>query len=220
MSKYMAFLDTETSGFMKKVPATDPEQNVACEIAVALVNLETRKVEQIVSVILKTDVYINSHVVAIHGITNEISQAVGHPLDGVMPAIIRMCEAADWHICCHNVKFDKEVMSIMIERSSFPFMVHDWNQANFYCTMEASTNIVQCPPTPAMIKGNRGGFKVPKLTEAYEFFYRRPMGEAHRAWVDVQRTIDVYFAVQDFNKGKWVFPDQVYSFPADEISGD
>lgn len=221
MSKYMAFLDTETSGFIKKVPADDPTQNVACEIAVALVNTETRRVEQLISCIIKTDAPIPQFLVdQVHGISNELSHAVGHELDSVLPAILRICEVADWNIVCHNTKFDKEVMSVMIQRSNFAFMVHDWNQANFYCTMESSTNIVQCPPTAAMLKAGRQSFKAPKLEEAYQFFYREPMGEAHRAWIDVQRTIDVYFAIQDFNEGKWEFPKPVYSFPADEASGD
>lgn len=217
MSKYISVLDTETTGFMKKVPANSPEQNTACEIAVALVNTETRRVEQIVSAIIKTDVPVPQFLVDnVHGISNEFSHEVGHDLNHVMPAILRICEASGWNIVCHNVKFDKEVMEVMIQRSDYAFLVHDWNQGNFYCTMEASTNIVQCPPSPAMLKAGRQQFKVPKLEEAYEFFYKKPMGEAHRAWVDVQRTIDVYFAIQDFNEGKWEFPAPL----VDEATGD
>lgn len=202
MSNYIAVLDTETTGFMKKVPANDPGQNVACEIAVALVNIDTRRVEQIASFIIKTDVPIPQFLVdEVHGISNDFSQAVGQTLDDAMIPILRLCEASGWNIVCHNVKFDKEVMEIMIQRSSVPFMLHNWSNASFYCTMQASQYIVNLPPTPAMLKAGRNEPKVPKLEEAYEFFYKKPMEEAHRAWVDVQRTIDVYFAIRDWNNG-------------------
>lgn len=224
MSNYMAFLDTETSGFLKNCPADDPTQNTACEIAVAMVNLETRNIEQIVSMIIKTDAPISSFLVnEIHGISNELSHAIGADADVALSAVMRIVEACDWNVTCHNVPFDKKVMAVMLERSSMPYMVHDWNNATFYCTMERTTPACDLPPTPAMVKAGRLGPKAPKLEEAYQFFFNAPMGKAHRAWVDVQRTIDVYFALQDFNAGKHVFPPTVYSFDApvaDEVAGD
>jgi DNA polymerase-3 subunit epsilon len=200
MSQYILVFDTETSGFPKKgIPADDPGQNVVVELAASLVDLRTRRVQSQISFMLKTDVEIPQFLVEnVHGISNQMTHEIGVGLDTAVAAFTELCEAADWNVAAHNAKFDKEMMDIMFKRSAYAFMSHKWNAADFYCTMERSTNIVQMPPTPAMMKAGRNTFKAPKLEEAFAFFFKKPMGEAHRAYVDVEATIAVYFAIQDY----------------------
>jgi DNA polymerase-3 subunit epsilon len=194
---YRLVFDTETTGFpSKKVGPKDDAQNVVVELGASLVDVRTWKVQQSLSFIIQTPVPLISDFLIneVHGISNELSLAVGMELDDALAPFIALCKAANWQIVGHNVKFDKEMMAIMLQRSdAFAHMIHDWNDASFYCTMDRSTNVVCMPPTPAMVKAGRGGqYKAPKLQEAFEFFTKTPMGDAHRVHVDVAATVVVF----------------------------
>ena len=194
---YRCVFDTETTGFASpKLSATDPKQNVVVELGCSLINVNTFKVEQSFSVIICTpEPFINSFVVDVHGITNEFSIAVGCDLELALANFVHMAKVSNWQFVGHNIDFDERMMLIMLERSSaFRQYINDFNQGDFYCTMERSKNIVKCPPTDKMVKAGFGNqFKPPKLEEAYRFFYpERPMFDAHRVSGDVQATVDVF----------------------------
>lgn len=196
-NNFRLVFDTETTGFpSQKLDAIDPKQNVVVELGASLLDISTWKVQQSMSVIIRTpSPYINSFVVDVHGITNEFSLAVGCDADDALALFLNMCKAASWRLVGHNVKFDVDMMAIMLKRSvKHCSMLHDFMNADFYCTMNRATNVVKLPPTAAMLKAGRANqHKPPKLQEAYEFFYpERPPFDAHRVSGDVQATIDVY----------------------------
>lgn len=195
-NKLRLVFDTETTGFpSQKLDAIDSRQNVVVELGASLVDISTWKVQQSMSVIIRTPrPFISQFVVDVHGITNEFSMAVGCDADLALELFINLCKAANWALVGHNVKFDKDMMEIMLKRSpSCAKHLHDFSNANFYCTMNRAAPVVNLPPTEAMRKFGRTNPKPPKLEEAYRFFYPdRPMFDAHRVSGDVQATIDVY----------------------------
>jgi hypothetical protein len=114
---YRLVFDTETTGFpSKKVGPKDDAQNVVVELGASLVDVRTWKVQQSLSFIIQTPVPLISDFLIneVHGISNELSLAVGMELDDALAPFIALCKAANWQIVGHNVKFDKEMMAIML----------------------------------------------------------------------------------------------------------
>lgn len=87
----------------------------------------------------------------------------------------------------HNAPFDIMVMQCFLKRAGYS---PDFLQGKpKYCTMTTSTNICQIPNP-----NGRGGFKWPKLNEAYPFFCGKPMDEnAHNALVDVNACGEIFW---------------------------
>jgi len=69
--------------------------------------------------------------------------------------------------------------------------------------MLASAPVLRIPATARMSAAGFGyAFKPPRLGEAYEYFTRQPMINAHNAMVDVQACMAVYFGLIDSAKGQ------------------
>jgi DNA polymerase III epsilon subunit-like protein len=195
-SPYRLVFDTETNGFPKSgIGSMEAGQSVVVELGASLVDTRDWKVQQRVSLIISTpSPEIPGFLVTdVHGISNELSVAIGVDAKVAVDIFVSLAKSANWQLVGHNVEFDIKMMKIMLERTDNGQYVHDLMMADVFCTMNRSTNIVRCPPTPAMIKAGRGGtFKVPKLEQAYEHFAGEPMTGAHRAGDDVNATLFIY----------------------------
>jgi len=65
-----------------------------------------------------------------------------------------------------------------------------------YCTCQAATNIVKCPPTERMIAAGRGRqFKQPSVAEALLHFTGEELVGGHRARPDTEACARIYFAM-------------------------
>ena len=197
--KTAIFFDTETTGFpLFKERSTDPGQPHIVQLAAALVNLDDRSIVSSIDLISKPDGWsIPKAASDVHGITNEIAEECGIPEEQLTKLFMAFCKGRD--IAAHNTPFDNRIVRIALKRFMSDEVAEQYKEHNFYCTMKSSSKIVQCPPTPKMVKAGRNHFKNPNLGEAYKHFTGDTLEGAHNAMVDVQACIDVYFGIQDYN---------------------
>lgn len=127
----------------------------------------------------------------IHGITTEIANRCGVPL---AVAISAFNNAA---LCCqqgklvaHNLQFDIRMLKHAYERGGWPSRI---DVMEHFCTMEATRNKVCIPPTPKMRAAGIHDYKSPKLSEAYQFAFNKPLENAHDALYDVNACKELYF---------------------------
>lgn len=94
-------------------------------------------------------------------------------------------------IVAHNIKFDMNILLSELYRSNREDIIMKLNKTNRYCTMTNSTNICKISIP------NRSGYKYPKLTELYKFFYGYDYLNSHNALSDVQATTCCYFKLKE-----------------------
>ena len=145
--------------------------------------------------IIKPEGYeIPNEAASIHGITTEIALRCGVPLSVAVSAFNNsalLCTGGK--LVAHNLAFDVRIMRAAYERGGWPSRIDNLEP---FCTMEAVKNEVRMPPTPKMIKAGVPGFKSPKLSEAYQFIFNKPLENAHDALYDVNACKELYLWVQ------------------------
>lgn len=192
---YAIFYDTETTGFPSSAPLDHEGQPHLCQLGAQIVDLSTRKVISSLDVIIIPKGWtIPDHVAAIHGIDHALAQSVGIDEGDAVSLFLQMLQG--YQRIGHNEQFDSKILGTAIARY-FPGALERWQSGPTGCTAERSKPLVQCPPTLAMLRAGRRGFKTPKLSEAYEFFFDKPLIGAHNAMVDVEGCRDVWFACDD-----------------------
>lgn len=186
------FFDTETTGFAhKSKPIDHPDQPHVVQLAAALTEDDGKVVSGFNFIIdpgVCNGVRIPSAVAAIHGIDEEKAWRFGrHPID-----VLTMFDALYPHadtIVGHNVDFDIEMMLISFGRHKADWQWNAGPIADKFCTMRESTDICKLPSP-------RGGYKWPKLGEAYLHFFGRELVGAHDAMVDLDACKQIYFALK------------------------
>lgn len=178
----LAFVyDTETSGLPsnwsldpKKYPGAWP---CVVQLAWALVNTETgRAVSQWSGLVkLPAGMSIDPGSEAIHGISMHELEAHGVAADDARATFVEALRRADVAVC-HNVDFDRRVMTAEAVRTSDNGLL-DALSTPHYCTMLNGVNICQIP-------GPRG-LKWPKLVELHEHLLGTDFEGAHDAMADV-----------------------------------
>lgn len=166
------FIDVETTGFNN--PRMVQIGAFLCE--------DWGQVRECYSSIIQPEGFeIPSEASATHGITTEIAKERGRPLPIILERLNSMIIDADLLIA-HNVRFDYSVIANEYSRTGFmPTFI------NFYCTMLESTQVCKLPTK------NKGGYKWPKLAEAYMFFFNEKLYNAHDALTDVLACRRIYF---------------------------
>jgi len=190
------FYDTETTGLpVFKEPSESENQPHIVQLAASLVDLETRKVIASIDLISRPDGWvIPQETIEIHGITNELAAEVGLSEFVVVNTFIELWKVADKRIA-HNISFDDRIIRIALKRNDYGDEFADsFKAAPTECTLWQSMPICKVPNV------GKGGFKKPKLSEAYAFFFKKPLENAHSARADVDACIAVYFAIQDHAK--------------------
>lgn len=175
------FFDTETTGFKS---ATYTPRIV--QLAAMLQDTETRRVLQEYNTMIITDGFeIPDYVAKIHGITNELADqyGIGHELiDQLFGSMLIKADL----VVAHNIAFDLQMVEC-----NLPVSASVLRDKEKYCTMIKSKEVVRLAGTHA------GGFKLPKLSEAYRHFYGADFDNAHDAMADVRACRDVYFAIKE-----------------------
>ncbi len=208
MSKILLGYDSETSGLpLFKEPSEHPDQPHLIELAAKLVVEDTREVVGNMNVLIQpVGFVISQEITDITGITQDMAMRYGVPLAQALEMFVALWRNADVRVA-HNETFDNRIMRIAFKRDEVfnaemvgteEFADH-WKAAPAFCTQTNSTRILNLPPTPKMAAKNMKGPKSPNLGEAYEFFTGRKLEGAHRAMVDVDAAIDVYFGIKDHN---------------------
>lgn len=183
------FFDTETSGlpdFSKR--ARDPSQPHMCQLA-AMLTTDAGRVVESHNVLVRPEGWsIPIEATRIHGITNEMAQAAGIAEKTAARLLLDMVKKARL-IVAHNLSFDKFIARIAMRRFDMLTEQNEqwWTELTGFCTMRETTDICQLEPII------RGKHKWPKLTEAYEFIFKKSFDNAHDALADVTACKEIYF---------------------------
>lgn len=189
------FFDTETTGFYKdRLPFDHVDQPHLVQIALMLTKDDGEPVSQ-ASLIVNPGVPIPLQASSIHGIGDDLAAQVGVSERTALGLYGFMASRADL-IVAHNAKFDINVMACLYARAG-----ESPAPVSLYCTMEASTALVNLPPTERMIAaGMSDKPKPPKLSECIAHFFGEDLEGAHDALVDVTACARVYFHLQSLEK--------------------
>jgi DNA polymerase-3 subunit epsilon len=204
------FYDTETTGLPNwSMPSEDPSQPRVIELAAELCEESTGITLGQMNVVIRPSGWtIPAEIAQLTGITQELAEAVGVPMDSALSNFLELWMNADQR-GAHNESFDMRMIRIEImrhdrymgetmttETGAVPFADY-WKKAPAYCTQSNSVKIINLPPTAKMIAAKRLGPKSPNLAEAYEFFTGQKLEGAHRAMADVQACKAVYYGIKN-----------------------
>jgi DNA polymerase-3 subunit epsilon len=171
------YFDTETSDF------SDPT-NPSLPVEFAAVLGDEERVVATLSVVLSQTQWVGvrvnpiaQRVIDIHGISPRLCADYGEAPVIVLEMFRRMVAKAHT-VVAHNVDFDLVVMNHAFATMQLPPVA--WPRV--FCTMRGSAPVLRIP------SGGRyaiGGYKAPKLAEAYRYFAKKDLQNAHNALTDV-----------------------------------
>jgi len=197
--------DTETTGLPNwSMPSEDPSQPRVMSLAAQLFDDATGVMIDEMDVLIKPDGWEIPELIAnLTGITTEMCEATGVPMEQALNQFVEMWKRAD-HRVAHNDAFDMRMIRIEIMRHPTYSMekvgevsfADYWKKAPAYCTMVNSTKLVNLPPTEKMIRAGRRTPKSPNMTEAYRFFTGKELENAHSARADMEACKAVYFGIR------------------------
>jgi len=197
--------DTETTGIIRSNDYTHPNNPFLASIAALLYDTAAHKVVSSFNAMVQPAGWVmpeEAH--AVNGLSTEYLNTVGLPVSVVLPAFIALAAKADL-IVAHNVEFDTKVISAALWRNmdeegelvekAMHGVISNWAFRPSLCTMKKSRDIVKA-------QTKSGKIKYPKLTEAYEFFFNKPLDRAHSANADAVAVLEIYLAIQAHNEAK------------------
>jgi len=194
-SSFILPYDTETTGiFRKSLPHDDPSQPRLCQLSALVVDPEARRVTQSMNLVVQPDGWDIPQVTTdIHGISTEYAQEVGLPERVVLDVFLALWDSR--LRIGHNESFDANIIGASIARVYGPesTLFHEWMAAEGDCIMHRAKPIVQA-------RNKKGAVKWPKLSESYAFFFDAPLDNAHSANADVVATMQVWFALEDWER--------------------
>src|SRR5690554_3563266 len=178
---YLIF-DTETTGLPRNwsAPITDTDNWPRCvQIAWQLHDAMGNVVEHQDYLIKPDGFNIPFDSERVHGISTELALEQGIPLQEVLEKFnIALAKAK--FVIGHNVGFDLNVMGCEFHRYLVDTELN--NKPILDTCTEDTAELLKLP-------GGRGGrFKLPTLTELYQFLFQESFSEAHNATADVEAT--------------------------------
>ena len=183
---YLIF-DTETTGLPKiwDAPISDTDNWPRCvQIAWQLHDDMGNCIEHEEYLVQPEGFNIPFDAEKIHGISTELAQEKGAPISIVLSKFNEALNKAKF-VIGHNVGFDLNIMGAEFFREDFPNKLQELPVLDT-CT-EQTASLCKLP-------GGRGGkFKLPTLSELYEFLFHESFVEAHNASADVEATARCFF---------------------------
>ena len=178
---YLIF-DTETTGLPKRwdAPITDVDNWPRCiQIAWQLHDALGNCIDHQDYLVQPEGFNIPYDAEKVHGISTELAQEQGVPLDEVLDKFNEVLGRTKF-IVGQNVKFDLNIMGAEFVRGDIANQLQELPVLDT-CT-EHTAELCKIP-------GGRGGkFKLPTLTELHEYLFNEPFVEAHNATADVEAT--------------------------------
>lgn len=210
---FLAF-DTETTGLpLWSDPSDHPRQPHVIQIAAVLMRSDGTEVDTL-STLVKPGpgAVMEPEALKAHGISLARADTEGMECDDLARRFFEMTRQAVL-IIGHNISFDIRLMRIFSARH----LGLKWdNDIPTFCTMKRSQNIVNLPPTPAMIRSGRNWPKPPKLEECIEHFFGESLDGAHDALVDVRASIRVFRHLTEKLGVSIASPKRASSLPASD----
>ncbi len=175
---YLIF-DTETTGLPKnwKAPLTDLDNwPRMVQLAWQCHDIDGKFLFAKNHVIRPDGFTIPEDVVEVHGISDEVAERLGIPLQEALKDFVEDVKKSKF-IIGHNISFDINIVGAELLRCEMPEMM---TKAPQLCTMNESTEFC------AIMKNGKP--KRPTLTELHTKLFGVPFEEAHNAAADVEAT--------------------------------
>ncbi len=190
--------DTETTGLpLFDIPSEDPRQPHMAQLAAVLFEEKSREVVASIDLVIHPTTWtIPDEVSAIHGITTKRALEVGVFERTALSLFDELWKVADKRLA-YNESFDARIMRIAYKRYRNDQEADAWKAGPAICAARLATPIVNMAPTEAMVATGRKHAKMPKLSEAFQYFTGQPLQNAHSAIVDVRAAMLVYFMILD-----------------------
>lgn len=178
------FFDSETTGIPEwREPSNSEAQPHLVQLAGKLVNIDSREVLEQMDVIVRPEGWIiPQETIDIHGITMDRADSEGIPEKDAIYQFLTIGQGITR--VSHNVNFDNRIIRIGTKRYCDEDTINDWKNGDYECTGMLAKPIM-------------GLGKMPKLTEAYQFFTGKELIQTHNAMDDVDACIAVYFGILD-----------------------
>ena len=184
----IAVADTETTGFPRN-DYTSPENCHLASLTLLLFDTEKMRVQASFNTMIQPDDWeMPPEAGAINGLDTETLEQYGIPLATALATTAFLLEPAELFVA-HNAPFDVKVMASAFYRADMPLAVEEILAMETYCTQRESKEIVQA-------KNKNDKIKMPKLIEAYKFFFDKELDNAHSANADTVACLEVYLAIQ------------------------
>lgn len=187
------FFDTETTGFLNDREAIDhPSQPHIVQLAAQLCDESGKPLAGISLIVdpgIADGIDIPEKAAAVHGITNERAVEFGCSSEFALSAFTHLYQRSAL-VVAHNIKFDRGIIEVAISRHYGRVMPL---RKPLFCTMEASTPIINLPPTERMKAVGFDKPKPPKLSECIRHFFDEDLADAHDAMADLAACRRVYF---------------------------
>lgn len=183
---YIIF-DTETTGLPKNwdAPASDSE-NWPRMVQIAWMSFDEsgNEISRECYIIKPEGFTIPNDVIRIHGITTEIAEKKGIPLE---VALKRFSEAVSLAkiLVAHNIEFDEKIVEAEFLRKEFPTSLSGIKKM---CTMKPLKEFCK-------IEGPYG-YKWPSLSELHKKLFNKDFVDAHDASVDVKICAKCFFELK------------------------
>jgi DNA polymerase III epsilon subunit-like protein len=179
------FFDTETTGLPRcRDQAYKGPGNWPHIVSIAWILVDSGKIQKKEYYIIKPKWQIPSESVRIHGITYEKAMAEGSDLRDVMDKF--WSDAKSRPLIAHNIDFDLNVL-INAELWDLGRKYPSINKT--FCSMELTKNILKLP-------GNYG-YKNPKLSELYEFIFKKKPFDLHNSLKDTEVLVEIFLASKE-----------------------
>lgn len=196
--KPILFYDTETSRLpLWREPSNHPGQPHITQLAAELFDADSGRTLAFMDLMVRpTDWDIPADLEALTGITNDLAQQFGQPIQHVLSLFTAMWSDAELRVA-HNESFDQRMIRIEATRvlGAEHGFHEDWKAGDVFCTQANSVAILDLPPTAKMLAAGFNKPKSPNLGEAYEFFTGKRLEGAHNAAVDLAACKAVYFGI-------------------------
>jgi len=199
------FLDTETSGFIRKdLDHCDPAQAWCCQVGAILTDETNQELALLNMMIKPNGREINYHAEQVHGLST--SYLDYHGLDEliVTEEFGKILRKADL-LVGHNISFDQRYVMHMMERNLNELSPEA--RSAFYldvptfCTMKN-----QKVKKYIGVKNKKGYLKHPTLLELYEKLFDERFENVHDASADIKATRDSFFKLLEkdiINLDEW-----------------
>ena len=192
--------DTETSGLPKTrilTPNTIHMWPFIVQFSYIIFDTETNFVLKSYDAIVKVKPYniISKDSIKFHGITQEISELKGIPIDKVLDEFVDDIEDADL-IVAHNVEFDLNMIRAELMRLDYEDMelrmINIIKNQNFYCTMRESIDL--CKIEKVNTRGKY--YKFPTLSELHKHLFDVEPKHLHNSFHDILCTIRCFIKMK------------------------